>query len=137
MSQDPTEENFGHHRAAGRRNEHPSLYQFGYDSNMIRMSISVVSVTGNSKGGNRMTTNIRHKIFPRICSSLPKCKSSFLAYYSASFSRFPRILCMHLFYFDTSLNINKPPGYNNTYPWLRTNYIERKKCHKSNDFTDI
>ena len=34
MSQDPTEEKFGRHRVAGRRNEHPSLYQFGYDSNM-------------------------------------------------------------------------------------------------------
>ena len=44
---------------------------------------------------------------------------------------------MHLFYFDISLNINKPPGYNNTHPWLRTNYIQRKKCQKSNDFTDI
>ena len=50
VSQDPTEENFGRHRAARRRNEHPSLYQFGYDSNMIRMSRSVVPVTGNSKG---------------------------------------------------------------------------------------
>ena len=36
VSQDPTEENSGRHRAAGRRNEHHSLYQFGYDSNMIR-----------------------------------------------------------------------------------------------------
>ena len=35
---------------ARRRNEDPSLYQFGYDSNMIRMSRSVVTVTGNSKG---------------------------------------------------------------------------------------
>ena len=50
LSQDPTEENFGRHRAARGRNEHPSLYQFGYDSNMIRMSRSVVPVTGNSKG---------------------------------------------------------------------------------------
>ena len=50
MSQDPTEENFGRHRAARRRNELPSLYQFGYGSNMIRMSRSVVPVTGNSKG---------------------------------------------------------------------------------------
>ena len=62
MSPDVSEENFGHHGAARRRNEHPSLYQFGYDSNMIRMSRSVVPVTGNSKaapyqkGGNRMTT---------------------------------------------------------------------------------
>ena len=50
VSQDPTEENFGRHRGARRRNEHPSLHQFGYDSNMIRMSRSVVPVTGNSKG---------------------------------------------------------------------------------------
>ena len=66
-----------------------------------------------------------------------KCKSLFLAYYFANFSRFPWILCMHLFYFDTFLNIKKPPGYNNTHPWLRINYIQKKKCHKSNDFTDI
>ena len=50
MSQDPTEGNFGIHRAARRRSEYPSLYQFGYDSNVIRMSRSVVPVTGNSKG---------------------------------------------------------------------------------------
>ena len=50
VSQDPTEENFGRHRATRGRNEHPSLYQFGYDLNMIRMSRSVVPVTGNSKG---------------------------------------------------------------------------------------
>ena len=50
MSQDPTEENFGRHRIPRRRNEHSSLYQFGYDSNMIRMSSSVVPVTGNSNG---------------------------------------------------------------------------------------
>ena len=50
VSQDPTEENFGRHRAARRRNEEPSLYQFGYDSNMFRMSRSVVPVAGNSKG---------------------------------------------------------------------------------------
>ena len=50
MSQDPTQENFGRHRTARRRNEHSSLYQFGYDLNMIRMSRSVVPVTSNSKG---------------------------------------------------------------------------------------
>ena len=50
MSQDPTEENCGRHRATRRRNEHPSLYQFSYDLNMIRMSRNVVPVAGNSKG---------------------------------------------------------------------------------------
>ena len=58
MSQDPTEENFGRHRAARRRNEHPSLYQFGYDPNMIGMSKSVVHVTGNSKGAPTKTEEI-------------------------------------------------------------------------------
>ena len=50
VSQDSADENLGHHRGAGRRNEHPSLYQFGYDSNMIRMSRSIAPAIGNIKG---------------------------------------------------------------------------------------
>ena len=38
ISQDSTEEKFGRHRSVGRRNENTTLHQFGYDSNMIRMS---------------------------------------------------------------------------------------------------
>ena len=48
-----TAENFGRHRAAGRHNKHPSLYQFSYDSNMIGMSKNVAPVTGNSKGAHQ------------------------------------------------------------------------------------
>ena len=47
LNQDCVEDNFG----LGRRNENPSLFQFGYDSNTIRMQRSIVHVTGNTRGG--------------------------------------------------------------------------------------
>ena len=72
VSQDPTEENFGRHRAVGRRNEHPSLYQFGYDSNMIRMSRSVVPVTGNTKGAHQGKKKLSWSIVDQ--EPLPKRK---------------------------------------------------------------
>ena len=50
FSQDVLEENFGRHRAIGRRNDNPSLHQFGYDSNGLRIARSVVPVQGNTKG---------------------------------------------------------------------------------------
>ena len=53
ISQDATEENFGRHRSAGRRNENPTLQQFGYDSNMIRLSRSIMPATGNTEGAHR------------------------------------------------------------------------------------
>ena len=52
ISQDSTEENFGRHRAAGR-NDNPSLYQFGYDSNIIRLSRNIMPVTGNTEGAHK------------------------------------------------------------------------------------
>ena len=45
------EDNFGRHRGLGRRNGKPSLFQFGYGSNTIRMQRSIVPVTGNTRGG--------------------------------------------------------------------------------------
>lgn len=48
--QDVLEENFGRHRAIGRRNDNPSLHQFGYDSNGLRIARSVVPMLGNTKG---------------------------------------------------------------------------------------
>ena len=51
FNQDCVEENFGRHRGLGRRNENPSLIQFGFDSNTIRMQRSTVPVTGNTRGG--------------------------------------------------------------------------------------
>ena len=51
LNQDCVEDNFGRHRGLGRRNKNPSLFQFGYDSNTIRMQRSIVPVTGNTRGG--------------------------------------------------------------------------------------
>ena len=50
FNQDVLEENFGRHRGLGRRNDNPTLHQFGYDSNTIRMARNVAPVTGNTKG---------------------------------------------------------------------------------------
>ena len=52
ISQDSTEENFGRHRGMGRRNDNPTLHQFGYDSNTIRMSRNLMPVTGNTEGAH-------------------------------------------------------------------------------------
>ncbi|KAK6174161.1 hypothetical protein SNE40_017489 [Patella caerulea] len=38
--QDPVEEHFGHRRALGRRNENPTVYQFGYQENKLRQQRS-------------------------------------------------------------------------------------------------
>ena len=53
ISQDATEENFGRHRSVGRRNENPTLRQFGYDSNMIRLSRNIMPGKGNTEGAHR------------------------------------------------------------------------------------
>ena len=37
----------------GRRNDNPDLYNFGYNSNTIRMQRSIVPVTGNTRGGRK------------------------------------------------------------------------------------
>ena len=50
FNQDVAEENFANHRGVGRRNENPSLHQFGYDSNTLRMARAVVPMKGNTKG---------------------------------------------------------------------------------------
>ncbi|XP_047137374.1 uncharacterized protein LOC124813866 [Hydra vulgaris] len=50
FNQDVVEEYFGRHRSMGFRNENPNVYQFGYQSNAIRMQRSVVPVTGNTRG---------------------------------------------------------------------------------------
>ena len=50
FNQDVAEENFGSHRGVGRRNENPSLHQFGYDSNTLRMARSIVPMKGSTKG---------------------------------------------------------------------------------------
>ena len=46
FNQDVLEEHFGRHRSLGRRNDNPTVKQFGYQSNTIRMQRSVAPVTG-------------------------------------------------------------------------------------------
>ena len=50
FNQDVLEEYFGRHRSIGRRNDNPDLYNFGYNSNTIHMQLSMVPVTGNTRG---------------------------------------------------------------------------------------
>lgn len=50
FNQDALEEYFGRQRSLGRRNDNPTLVQFGYQSNAIRMQQSVAPVTGNTRG---------------------------------------------------------------------------------------
>ena len=53
FNQDVLEEHFGRHRSLGRRNHNPTIHQFGYQSNTLRMQRSVVPVTGNTKGAHK------------------------------------------------------------------------------------
>ena len=53
FNQDVLEEHFGRHRSLGRRNDNPTVHQFGYQSNTIRMQRSVAPVTGNTKGSHK------------------------------------------------------------------------------------
>ena len=53
FNQDVVEEYFGRHRSLGRRNDNPTMYQFGYNTNTIRIQRSVVPVTGNTRGAHK------------------------------------------------------------------------------------
>ena len=53
FSQDVLEEHFGRHHSLGRRNDNPTIHQFGYQSNTLRMQRSVVPVTGNTNGAHK------------------------------------------------------------------------------------
>ena len=50
FNQDNVEETFGLHRSLGGRNDNPTVFQFGYQSNTLRMQRSVVTPTGNTNG---------------------------------------------------------------------------------------
>ena len=73
FNQDVLEENFGRHRSVGRRNDNPSLYQFGYDSNTIRMQRSIAPVRGNTKGGHNQKRLVSWSIVDE--APLPKRNS--------------------------------------------------------------
>lgn len=47
------EEYFGKHRSIERRNDNPHLYNFGYNSNAIRMQRLIAPVTGNTRGSHK------------------------------------------------------------------------------------
>ena len=70
FNQDVLEENFGRHRGLGRRNDNPTLHQFGYDSNTIRMARSVAPVTGNTKGKQKKKRHVSWSIVDH--TPLPK-----------------------------------------------------------------
>ena len=55
--QDPVEEYFGKQRQLGRRSDNPDIYQFGYNSNTIRIERSISCQSGNTKG--RKDTKIK------------------------------------------------------------------------------
>ena len=57
--QDILEEYFGRQRGNGRRNDNPSVFQFGCNDNIIRMQRSVINFTGNKRGKykNKRTTS--------------------------------------------------------------------------------
>ena len=50
FNQDVAEELIGRQRSVGRRKDNSTMYQFGYNENIIRTQRSVVTVTGNTKG---------------------------------------------------------------------------------------
>lgn len=57
FNQDILEEYFGRQRSLGRRNDNPTVQQFGYQGNTIRMQRSYLKPTGNTEG--RSTTKKR------------------------------------------------------------------------------
>ena len=59
--QDPLEEYFGKQRGIGRRHENPSVREFGYNDNVIRVQRSVLSIEGNVRGKKKDTSCKRWK----------------------------------------------------------------------------
>lgn len=75
FNQDILEEYFGEHRSLGRRSENPTVYQFGYQSNAIRISKSVKRVTtGNTSG--RHTNKSKHSWYDVSDEPLNKRRST-------------------------------------------------------------
>ena len=58
FNQDVLEEHFDRHRGIGHRNDNPDIYQFGYNSNTIRMQRSIAPVTGNTCGGHKQKRHV-------------------------------------------------------------------------------
>ena len=58
FNQDCAEEYFGRKRSAGSQNDNPSISQFGYNDNTIRMQHSVCPVTGNNRGAYKSKQHV-------------------------------------------------------------------------------
>ena len=58
FNQDVSEEYFGRHRSLGRRNDNPTVHQFSYQSDTIRMNRSVVPVRGNTEGAHKKKRHV-------------------------------------------------------------------------------
>ena len=50
LCQDVIKEHFGRQRSLGRRNDNPTVRQFGHNDNTLRMQRSVFPITGKTKG---------------------------------------------------------------------------------------
>ena len=50
VSQDCTEEHFGHHQSCSRRNTNPTVQEFGYQENKLWAQKFVGNVAGNTSG---------------------------------------------------------------------------------------
>ena len=66
FNQDCVEEYFGRQRSAGRQINNPSISQFGYNNNTMRMQRSVVPVTGNARGANKSKRCISWSVVDEI-----------------------------------------------------------------------
>ena len=75
FSQDILEQYFGLQRACGIRADNPTLYQFGYNDNGIRMkgNLAKSRVQGNTKGGQKKS---KHSWFDVDNEQLPKRKKA-------------------------------------------------------------
>eukprot|EP00794_Sanderia_malayensis_P001207 gene1207-583_t len=72
LCQDPVEEYFGRQRAIGRRSENPSMREFGYNDNKLRIQRSIVPLKGNTKGREKCANETR--CFEIDNTPLPKRK---------------------------------------------------------------
>ena len=53
FNQDVVDEYFNRKRGSGRRNDNPTLLEFGYNANTIRVQRSVVTPAGNMRGAHK------------------------------------------------------------------------------------
>ena len=58
FNQDVVEEYFGRQRSLGRRSDNPTVQQFGYNANTIRMQRSIAPVTGNTRGAHNQKRKV-------------------------------------------------------------------------------